>query len=270
MTNVISHQPPALSPFRYDTTPTGEADVDPDQIAVFESNNAGTEAWGADGLGFKDVLDIINPLHHIPIVSSIYRSVTGDEIADAPRALGGALFGGPAGLVAAIGNSIMEAETGSDIGDTAIALFSGADETPDTGIIAPGTPPAMPQLATAAPEPPKKTAPLFDTLAKTTTPRIPGSFIPSDAAVRAGLFSGEGRPAPASTNVIQPGQAAASQSGATLQSAPASSLDRLIARSQAASNPTPTNPGIQIPTDSGNVHQWMLRALGKYETMPKG
>ena len=37
-------------------------------------------AWhNADGFGFRDVLDIINPLQHLPIISSIYRWATGDS-----------------------------------------------------------------------------------------------------------------------------------------------------------------------------------------------
>ena len=60
-----------------------------------------SELWQnkKEGLTFGDVLDIINPLQHIPIVSSIYRMATGDEIGVGSRILGGALFGGPLGLL---------------------------------------------------------------------------------------------------------------------------------------------------------------------------
>ena len=57
-------------------------------------------------LRFADFLDVINPLQHIPIVSSIYRAITGDEINGPARVLGGALFGGPLGLVAGIIDAI--------------------------------------------------------------------------------------------------------------------------------------------------------------------
>ena len=33
-----------------------------------------------EGLSFGDFLEIINPLQHIPVVSTLYRMVTGDEI----------------------------------------------------------------------------------------------------------------------------------------------------------------------------------------------
>ena len=53
--------------------------------------------FGADGLNFRDVLDLINPLQHIPIVGNIYRNLTGDIAAPGIRIAGGALFGGPIG-----------------------------------------------------------------------------------------------------------------------------------------------------------------------------
>ena len=53
--------------------------------------------FGSDGFNFKDVLDLINPLHHIPIVGAVYRSISKDKIAPAIKLAGGALFGGVAG-----------------------------------------------------------------------------------------------------------------------------------------------------------------------------
>ncbi len=60
--------------------------------------------FGEDGFNFKDIVDLINPLHHIPIVGSIYRAISNDKIAPAIKLAGGALFGGPAGAsLAAMG-----------------------------------------------------------------------------------------------------------------------------------------------------------------------
>ncbi|GEM_PF-3510910 len=53
--------------------------------------------FGEDGFSFDDLIDIVNPLQHIPIVSSIYRKISGDVIAPAMKIAGGALFGGPLG-----------------------------------------------------------------------------------------------------------------------------------------------------------------------------
>jgi hypothetical protein len=74
---------------------------------------------------FGDLLDVINPLQHIPIVNDIYREATGDKIGVGARLAGGALFGGPLGLVAAAINCVVEEATGHDIGGHAIALFKG-------------------------------------------------------------------------------------------------------------------------------------------------
>ncbi|MEP4884867.1 MAG: hypothetical protein ABJ215_00715, partial [Alphaproteobacteria bacterium] len=49
----------------------------------------GAENQG-DGEGFfSTLLDIVNPLQHIPLVSSLYREITGDEISPSARIVGG-------------------------------------------------------------------------------------------------------------------------------------------------------------------------------------
>lgn len=83
--------------------------------------------WGSDGLTFGDILDIINPLQHIPIVSTIYRAITGDDIAAAPKIAGGALFGGVIGLVVSIIDTAIEQITGQDAGEHILALLDDAD-----------------------------------------------------------------------------------------------------------------------------------------------
>ena len=66
-----------------------------------EATNLRTSAknalFGQDGLNFRDVIDLINPLHHIPIVGKIYRAITGDQIAPGIRIAGGTIFGGTIG-----------------------------------------------------------------------------------------------------------------------------------------------------------------------------
>ncbi|MEQ8193085.1 MAG: hypothetical protein RIB59_01210 [Rhodospirillales bacterium] len=89
--------------------------------------------FGEDGFTFADLLDIINPLQHIPIVSTIYRELSGDKIAMLPRILGGALFGGPIGAGAAVANAVVEQGTGRDLGEHVVALFTG-DEAPVTAV----------------------------------------------------------------------------------------------------------------------------------------
>ncbi len=75
---------------------------------IHASNNkpppteATTSIFGEDGFTFGDIIDIVNPLQHIPIVSNIYRKITGDTIAPAMEIAGGALFGGLIGAIASI------------------------------------------------------------------------------------------------------------------------------------------------------------------------
>lgn len=91
-----------------------------------EENRTGNtfQAFGADGFTFLDFLDIINPLQHIPVVGSIYREITGDEIDPGARIAGGALFGGPIGLAFAATNTAVEQGSGKDIGGNLMALFN--------------------------------------------------------------------------------------------------------------------------------------------------
>lgn len=84
---------------------------------------------------FEDFLDAINPLQHIPIVSWIYRAVTGDQISLAPRLLGGALLGGPlgvllAGVQAAVEDMTGTAAEGGPVVALARSVFGGSDAKP--------------------------------------------------------------------------------------------------------------------------------------------
>jgi hypothetical protein len=84
--------------------------------------------FGDDGLTFGDILDVINPLQHIPVISTIYRNLTGDELSPAARIAGGALFGGPIGFVARAANTAVMAFSGKDIGENIAAVFNSADK----------------------------------------------------------------------------------------------------------------------------------------------
>lgn len=92
---------------------------------------AGTEAekqfFGEDGLQVSDVLDVLNPLQHIPFVSALYRELTGDTISSAAKLAGGALLGGPIGLVTAIADTVITQETGKGLTETAVAAVAGGN-----------------------------------------------------------------------------------------------------------------------------------------------
>ena len=90
-----------------------------------DTDHGGFKAFGEDGPTFFDILDIINPLQHIPIVSTLYRAITGDTIDPVPRVAGGALFGGLIGAVTSLVNVVIDELTGNDLGEHVLALFKG-------------------------------------------------------------------------------------------------------------------------------------------------
>jgi len=98
----------------------------PQQLTA-RQRELGFDGTSAGDFSFDDFLDIINPLQHIPGVSTLYRAITGDEISPHARIFGGTLFGGPAGFASAAANTLFDEVTGSDIGETLIALFTGEE-----------------------------------------------------------------------------------------------------------------------------------------------
>lgn len=95
----LNHDPP-ISVARAAST-TGTSASKPWSIG-------GVKLFGDDGFNFRDVLDLINPLQHIPIIGNIYRSLTGDSAAPAIRIAGGALFGGGLGAAFAAASVAMK------------------------------------------------------------------------------------------------------------------------------------------------------------------
>lgn len=111
--------------------------------AVAEAPDAKPQAhrnWGkvkdlpeVDGgeLSFDDFVDIVNPLHHLPLIGFAYRSLTDDTISPHSRVIGGILFGGVMGGLMAAANSVAKQETGEDLGGHALAALFGEDD-PET------------------------------------------------------------------------------------------------------------------------------------------
>jgi len=84
--------------------------------------------FGDGGFSFSDLIDIVNPLQHIPVVSTFYRETTGDEISAAPRMMGSTLFFGPLGFASALANVVVEENTGMDIGEHMTSWVTPDDE----------------------------------------------------------------------------------------------------------------------------------------------
>lgn len=86
-----------------------------------------------ESFGFWDFVDIINPLQHIPVVSTLYRDITGDTISAPARIAGGMLYGGPLGFASAIGNAIVEETSGQDVGTIAMAMIFDEESVSEPG-----------------------------------------------------------------------------------------------------------------------------------------
>jgi hypothetical protein len=107
-------------------TPTSKAEA----MAV----RTGAPGWEVDkpreakDVSFGDVLDVLNPLQHIPVVSTLYREATGDEISGMARVAGGALYGGPLGAMASGFDALISEDTGKDTGEHVVAALFGDGE----------------------------------------------------------------------------------------------------------------------------------------------
>ncbi|MDG3440294.1 hypothetical protein [Nitrospirillum amazonense] len=99
-------QQAGASPGQVGAAPVGTAAAVQAQAAAHKDSH----------MSFWDVVDIINPLQHIPVISTIYREITGDTIKAPAKILGGLLYGGPIGMALATGDAIIEEETGEDVG----------------------------------------------------------------------------------------------------------------------------------------------------------
>lgn len=112
------------------------------------SGNTAKPAGKKEHHGFLDFLvmlfDIINPLEHIPVVSSIYEHVTGHHMHPVARIAGDTLYGGPIGAAVGVANVVAEQTTGKDIGENVMAMMSGPKHktAPDT-MLAQNAPPSV-------------------------------------------------------------------------------------------------------------------------------
>ena len=109
------------------------APIDPRRYSQFD--RTASQVGDAKDFSFSDFLDMINPLEHIPVVSSVYRAIAGERIHPVSRIAGDILFGGAIGVasaliggVGAIGDSVMESQTGHDGSGTMMAALFGEDK----------------------------------------------------------------------------------------------------------------------------------------------
>lgn len=90
-------------------------DVLNDALAYSPTAETAAPNINDEPFGFGDIIDIINPLHHIPVIGTAYRAVTGDQIRPSSQIVGGAIFGGPAGAAGGLVNVLIAEETGDTV-----------------------------------------------------------------------------------------------------------------------------------------------------------
>jgi len=144
---------------------------------------------------FREILSALNPLQYIPVIGTIYRAVTGDQIPEPLRRIGtlvaSFLMGGPVGALINVGIFAAEKVTGFDIDKTGQAALHGELS-------------ADPAIASATPAP-AQTATLA--LAQAAGPDLPPPLIfASVGAVPAATAMPSG---PASAEAWSPAQLAA-------------------------------------------------------------
>jgi len=75
----------------------------------------GGQSVKAPSASFSEFLDVVNPLHHLPVVGNVYRSMTGDEISSVARIAGGTIYGGPLGGLSSIAQAAIEEHSGDSM-----------------------------------------------------------------------------------------------------------------------------------------------------------
>ncbi len=96
-----------------------------ERMGGFVPSYDGSQTEGDGDFSFFDLVDMVNPLQHIPVLNMAYRALTGDEIKPISQIIGGAVFGGFAGATGGIVNTIIQAETGKDLGGHVTSLAFG-------------------------------------------------------------------------------------------------------------------------------------------------
>jgi hypothetical protein len=118
----------------------------------------------SDGGGFfHHLLDVINPLQHLPVIGTIYRAITGEHIGAVEKVMGDALYGGLWGAASSVADLAFEGITGHSVEDTVLGWFSHGSKIASVKVAAPAISattslpstdlPALPSLQTASAAP---------------------------------------------------------------------------------------------------------------------
>jgi hypothetical protein len=161
---------------------TLSAIFDPPSPTVAQSaSNAPAAPVDDSGFSFHDLLSIINPLQHLPVIGTLYRAITGDTIKTPEKIAGDALYGGLWGAVASVADAAFQAVTGKDVGDTVLAFLTGDHTSASIGV-ATNAPAAAPATTTT---PAATSVVATDPNVAALTASLAGKGVDSDTAKRA-------------------------------------------------------------------------------------
>jgi hypothetical protein len=242
---------------------------------------AKSHLWAGDHFSFHDLLDAINPLQHIPIVSTLYREITGDTLGNAARVVGDGLYGGVIGVIAGLVDVDVIEATGKDIGSHVMATLglegddrTGDDNTASTAA-APADPPAGAAPAAAQTQAPAPKPARMIASAPTIAANQAAAAAASAATAPTGIPLAPSQPQmmPLSTGPkmmpLNSGQA----HGFAIDTSPEGIL-ALRTTANSAPKPVPLNvpagtlaPSQRIPLTGAEFAQRMQDGLDKYKAM---
>lgn len=94
-----------------------------DFVSALNASNEQASQSTDNDFHLSDLIDIVNPLHHIPIIGTAYRAITGDTIKSTAKLIGGTAFGGPLGFTSSLADIVLEKETGANMEQHAFNMF---------------------------------------------------------------------------------------------------------------------------------------------------
>lgn len=250
------------------------------------STPPGLTLWShGGGFSFKDLLDIVNPLQHLPVVGSIYRYLTGDEPSGADRIIGDSLYGGPIGFGASVVTTALFTDSsGKDLGERLLAdVFGPRDASPTLGkpALAQAAPSASPSTQGPIPLMPTPSQPvamnqLFQSAPPASATSPQQTFLSQTAQFQRQLNNGRGTngavlndhpvPLQLSSNLLPVVPAGAHLVGPAPVATPAASGS---GQAGTAASQAPAPAGANPAPAPNPIAQKMLDALDKYEQLKK-
>jgi len=128
------------------------------QPTPLNANSSSATNNASSPISFSDVIDAINPLQHIPVISGAYRSATGGTISTGAKLAGDTIYGlalggGALSVASSVTDAAVQQVTGKDITGNVVSGVSAiiSSNQPPTPTITPLIPNNNPVQADQAP-----------------------------------------------------------------------------------------------------------------------